>query len=79
MLPAQQHTGTGHCGALARTGPRQLEAASDRDRLPGGLIGCGRPKRELVSYGLTCILRADGEVLARVPEQEEGVATFDLD
>ena len=34
---------------------------------------------ELVSYGLTCILRADGEVLARVPEHEEGVATFDLD
>lgn len=34
---------------------------------------------ELVSYGLTCIVRADGEVLARVPEHEEGVAIFDPD
>ncbi len=33
---------------------------------------------DLVSYGLTCIVRADGEVLTRVPEHEEGFAIFDL-
>lgn len=33
---------------------------------------------DLISYGLTCIVRADGEVVARVPEREEGVALFDL-
>ncbi len=33
---------------------------------------------DLVSYGLTCVVRADGEVLTRVPEHEEGFAIFDL-
>jgi len=33
---------------------------------------------KLVSHGLTCIVRPDGEVVARVSEHEEGVALFDL-
>lgn len=33
----------------------------------------------LTSYGLTCIVRPDGEVVARVVEGTEGAALFDLD
>lgn len=33
----------------------------------------------LTSYGLTCIVRPDGEVVARVLEGTEGAALFDLD
>jgi predicted amidohydrolase len=32
-----------------------------------------------MSYGCTCIIRPDGEVVARVTELREGVAMFDLD
>lgn len=32
-----------------------------------------------ISNGLTCVARADGEILARVPEHEEDVAVFELD
>lgn len=31
-----------------------------------------------ISYGLTCIVRPDGQVTARAPEGREGVALFDL-
>ena len=40
------------------------------------VVGCSGNS---ISHGLTCIVRADGEVLARVPEHEEGVAVFGRD